>query len=297
MTETWKWADYIAASNVLIATVAAALALAAPYLGWRLARRSQLEDQKRQTKLNIFGLLVENRNLFHSRETIRALNAIDVAFHDNEEIRQIWREYHGMISKPAFFDTSIGNELRSQKLIDLQAAIARDLGYSVDRFDIERVYSPDWLVEEQEVAILERQVKLRDLRNATAERGAASGKIGTGPVSAPIPQDVSGRYIMRSVDEHKDTGFVLFELIDGTIRGCDLFGNIYKGVYAVLEGRLRAEAKIISSSEESVTSEYLSRPVNDTPIFMDLPLDFAGGRVHQMIIFGRTIIATFVKLS
>src|SRR5437868_3946497 len=101
--EPIKWTDLIAATNLIVAVVAAVVALLSPSIAWNLTLRSQNQDARRRDKLNIFGASMENRHTFQSREAVRALNLIDVAFHDNPEVRRIWREYHGMISNAAFY--------------------------------------------------------------------------------------------------------------------------------------------------------------------------------------------------
>ena len=222
--ELTKWLE----PSLILATVAAIIALIAPYLGWSLARRSQLADQKRQAKVNIFGALMENRHEMQSRPTIAALNLIDVAFHDEKEVRRIWREYHGMIINPAFFTSDVGQELHRQKLLELQAAMARALGYDVDRFDIERRYSPQWLADEEELRIRERNLRLGALRapGANSSRAAAASEAVTG----------QGVYVLRYSGMSGSAGVGLVSIDDGTITGFDLLGGRYEGRYTSKAG-------------------------------------------------------------
>jgi hypothetical protein len=179
--------ELISLINVLVATLAVVVAALAPRIAWKLTRQSQLEDQKRQTKLSIFGTLMANRHTAQSREAVAALNMIDVAFHDDQQVRRLWREYHAIISKPPFFDGGIGDELRRQKLLELQTAMARALDYDIDQFDTERMYAPGWLTDEQELAMRERAVRLAALRGPSSPGLPAAG----GPNAA----DINGTYL------------------------------------------------------------------------------------------------------
>jgi hypothetical protein len=179
--EPFKWADLVSLTNLIVAAVAAIIALLSPRIAWQLTRRSQQEDQRRQTKLNIFGMLMQNRHIPQSREAVSGLNLIDVAFHDDGNVRMLWREYHAMISNTGFTQSPVGWELIRQKLTELLAEMAQALNYSVDRFDIERVYYPTWLMEDETLRTRERAVRLAALS------GAPPQPSGTPPQQPPAP--------------------------------------------------------------------------------------------------------------
>jgi len=98
--------------------------------------------------------LIQNRPTIESLEAVRALNLIDVIYHDHKEIRRLWREFYDMLTNPAFFaetNIGLGGQLINQKKASLLTAMARDLEYDIETFDVDRVYAPRWIVEQERI--------------------------------------------------------------------------------------------------------------------------------------------------
>jgi hypothetical protein len=105
--DSQTWTNVIAISNLVIATTAVIVALAAPRIAAHLNADSDLKRQKRAEKLWILGQLMQTRPSSESPEAVRALNLIEVVYHDQPNIRGIWRDYHAMISNSAFFGNNV----------------------------------------------------------------------------------------------------------------------------------------------------------------------------------------------
>jgi hypothetical protein len=103
--DTVKWTEL---ATIAVAVIAALVAAVSPFVSWRLARRGQIDDARRQVKLSVFGGVMQNRHSAESYEVIKALNLVDVAFHDDAAVRRLWREYLEMINSRAFFENNLG---------------------------------------------------------------------------------------------------------------------------------------------------------------------------------------------
>ncbi|MCJ2061867.1 hypothetical protein MKK63_04020 [Methylobacterium sp. J-088] len=297
---SWNWSEYGA---LVQSGIAIALALIAPYFSWKLARRSQADDQKRQTKLSIFSALIENRNIWNSRESVKALNLIDVVFHDSQEIRTIWREYHGMITRSEFNDTPIGRTLRSQKLIELQASIARNLNYNIDQFDIERVYLPTCLDEEQEISIRERGIKLLRIRAESQDQTTIystprKDQATKGDFSPDEIPAIDGAYLLHFTRQDGAAGNALIQLIDSSINGVDILGVKYSGSYTIQGGWIAINAILTVPPRVKTIFDTESSDQTTIPVSFELPLDFSTGqKIHQVVAYGLTLKIKLNKIS
>lgn len=110
-----------------------------------------LQDRKerRAQKLMILGALIGTRHNPVSDETVRALNLIDVVFHDNAKIRQLWREYFDMLSNQGL-ENPAGWAQRQKKNLEMITEMAKALGYkkTITHLDVDRVYYPVGLGEQ-----------------------------------------------------------------------------------------------------------------------------------------------------
>lgn len=176
------WTIIFAALNTVIAVTAVVAALMAPRISARLTATTELRRAKRQEKLWVLTQVMQNRPQTESLESIRALNLIDVIYHDHKEIRRLWRELYDMLTNPAFFgETNVGlaGQLISQKKSALLVAMARDLEYDIETFDVDRIYAPRWLVEQERITLADRKSKL-----PIADYFLATGQLpGAGPAA------------------------------------------------------------------------------------------------------------------
>lgn len=98
-----------------------------PVLAVVITQRLQNRAKKREDKLNIFKTLMANRHYgWVNRDSVYALNIIDIVFSDSKEVREKWALYHEYMSRPS---ESISMNTANIKSTELLEAIAGDLGY------------------------------------------------------------------------------------------------------------------------------------------------------------------------
>jgi Family of unknown function (DUF6680) len=104
-----------------------------------------LQDRKerRQHQFQILGTLIATRAEPLSPEAVRALNVIDLVFHDKDSVRRLWREYFDMLNNQGLNNPQ-GFAQRSKKNLELITEMAKSLGYgrAISHLDVDRVYYP-----------------------------------------------------------------------------------------------------------------------------------------------------------
>lgn len=98
-----------------------------PILAVAITQRLQNRAKKREDKLNIFKTLMANRHYgWVNRDSVYALNIIDIVFSDSTNVREKWALYHDYMNRPS---ESISMNTSNIKSTELLEAIADDLGY------------------------------------------------------------------------------------------------------------------------------------------------------------------------
>lgn len=293
-----NWTDLAALAAVLVALIA-------PVLGWMLARKGQRDDARRQLKLNVFGGVMENRHSTESVEAIRALNLVDVAFHDSPEVRRLWREYFEMISNKAFFQDALGKQLRDQKIQELLTEMARNLEFGIDRFDVARIYVPQWLVEQEALNARERQHRIAALLQGQREPPSTQPAVTPSnlppQLTPPAPSSVEAAqspaiYLVRYVGAQSQ-GVATLVIGNGLISGSDVVGGRYEGSYQMVGERLSGMATLsVPGGTTLATGATVDRPSN-IPITIDLPSKFADGHPHTIKVADQPVQVTFERIQ
>lgn len=101
--------------------------------------RKERRDQKRW----ILATLVATRHTPVTDEVVRALNMIDVVFHDSPAVRRLWREYFDMLCNPSLNNPQ-GVQQRQVKNLEMITEMAKEVGYgkTITHLDVDRVYYP-----------------------------------------------------------------------------------------------------------------------------------------------------------
>lgn len=125
--------------------------------------------EKRQQKRYIFASLMSTRHRVISDEIVRALNMIDVVFHDNKKVRQLWHEYYDMLHNTGL-NNPVGWKQWNTKKVELITEIAKVVGYAkeITHIDADRVYMPAGLSED---ALRAREIAGEQLRILREKRG------------------------------------------------------------------------------------------------------------------------------
>ena len=149
----------IAGCSTMAAIFAAYATWQAPHSAAKIAEQmrkgSEESSERRRNKLHVFAKLMQERASLSSIEGVRALNLIDVIFHDSREVREAWAELF------LTFDgiKAIPSHVQEERLRKLLLAMASDLnlGSELRSDDLGRVYYPNALAETEYVQQLERR--------------------------------------------------------------------------------------------------------------------------------------------
>ena len=111
----------------------------------------QSRKEKRDAKRWIVQTLMATRHSRLTDEAVRALNLIDLVFHDAPTVRRLWHEYFEMLCNEGLNNLQGGNT-RSKKSLEMLTEMARVVGYgsSVTHLDVDRVYFPQALGDQEQ---------------------------------------------------------------------------------------------------------------------------------------------------
>ena len=110
----------------------------------------QYRREKLLQKRFLFTSLMATRHHIYSEEMVRALNMIDVVFHDNKRVRRLWKEYLEMLNNQGL-NNEQGYKQRDKKRLELIQEIAKAVGYGkeISHLDVDNFYLPVGLAEER----------------------------------------------------------------------------------------------------------------------------------------------------
>ena len=114
--------------------------------------------------MHVFATLMQERASIASKQSVQALNILDVVFADSPRVREAWADLFNLFETAA--GTGIHHQLQTDKLSTLLREMAADLGLSkkLAKPDFARTYFPDALAKQAEVAFLQTKIELRRLR-------------------------------------------------------------------------------------------------------------------------------------
>ena len=109
----------------------------------------QHRKERRDSKRWILSTLLATRHSPILDETVRALNLIDLVFHDSSKVRSLWHEYFQMLNNEGLNNPN-GWSQRQKKNLEMITEMARALGYGreISHLDVDRVYYPVGLGEQ-----------------------------------------------------------------------------------------------------------------------------------------------------
>lgn len=117
--------------------------LLSPIVAVLVSMYIQHRKERRDAKRWIVTTLFATRHSQVNDETVRALNLIDIVFHDSPSVRQLWHEYLDMQCNEGLSNPQ-GYSQRQKKNLEMITEMARVLGYGreITHLDVDRVYSP-----------------------------------------------------------------------------------------------------------------------------------------------------------
>jgi hypothetical protein len=124
----------------------------------------QGRKEKRDRKERLFTQLMAHRKSFPpSTEFVNALNLIDIIFADTVSVTKLWHEYYTLLGSAK---TEHEYRDRDHKYLELLSEMARSLGYKrLQQTDIDKFYTPQAHVDQNEMAFHTQQEWLRVLKN------------------------------------------------------------------------------------------------------------------------------------
>lgn len=124
--------------------------LLSPVIAVLITLWHQGRKEKRDAKRWILQTLIATRHSPITDETVRALNLIDVVFHNAPTVRRLWHEYYDMLGNQGLHNPS-GWTTRQKKNLEMLTEMAKVLGYgrAVTHLDVDRVYYPQGLGDQQ----------------------------------------------------------------------------------------------------------------------------------------------------
>jgi hypothetical protein len=126
--------------------------LLSPLIAVRVSMWLQKRGDDLRQKRAIFAALMATRHRFLSDEAVKALNVIDVVFHDNARVRELWKEYMEMVNNQGL-NNDQGNAQRGKKNLEMVQAMAEVVGFGkITHLDVDRFYLPVGLAEERKRA-------------------------------------------------------------------------------------------------------------------------------------------------
>lgn len=132
--------------HIFILVVTALAVYLGPIRAVKIARQEEEKAARIRQKSEIFASLMKTRRFQLDSEHVAALNLIQVFFSDEPSVLASYKAYIRLLyrrSIPGVVDESLWKE-RDDAFIDLVFEIARALGYSQDKKEIEELaYSPE----------------------------------------------------------------------------------------------------------------------------------------------------------
>lgn len=133
--------------------------LAGPIAAVLVTRWGDDRREKRRRKHDVLTTLMRTRPARLSYEHVGALNLIQLEFHDSPTVQSAYGRYIEILYQDAPKESDASKrfgEERSDRFIELLHQIARDMGYSFDKKDLEKLsYGPQgWENDESAIRMM-----------------------------------------------------------------------------------------------------------------------------------------------
>lgn len=130
-----------------------------PLIAVQVSAWIQRATEKRNRKLWVLSTLLATRHSIFADERLRAINSVEFYFHDDPQVRHLFREYMTMLGNEGL-DNPQGYAERDRKLFELINEMAQSLGFgkTFTALDYQRGYAPRYLVQG-----IEQSKKVQDL--------------------------------------------------------------------------------------------------------------------------------------
>ena len=114
-----------------------------------------IQDKKeaKRAKRAILETMISTRHNLINEQTVRVINMIDIIYADDDDVRRLWNEYFVMLNNEGLNNEN-GYKLRNGKNMELIQAMATavGIGAKINLLDLSRIYCPQGLVNQNELA-------------------------------------------------------------------------------------------------------------------------------------------------
>jgi hypothetical protein len=140
----------------------------APLFALQISAYLADRKEKRKQKFEVFQTLMQWRRTPYQERPVQALNVIDVVFHNVKPVRDAWARLYASYLDPSL-STNEGPRIRQDRLNDLLAAMADDLGYGrqFSPSDYDRIYNPEILSRHYAVQMAQTNMAYEALQQST----------------------------------------------------------------------------------------------------------------------------------
>lgn len=157
------WPFDASATAAAFSAIATAIAAFAAWIGPRSAaklaevmrQKSEVANERRRMKLWVFTTLIQERAAYYSSEGVKAFNLIDVVYNESRTVRDAWADFHSAMDT----NNNVPDHAKQEKFRFLLSRMAVEIGLAdqLRADDLNRVYYPNALAEEEHVRSLERK--------------------------------------------------------------------------------------------------------------------------------------------
>lgn len=165
---------------------------------------------EKAAKLDVFETVVSYRYYISEEENVKALNSIDVIFHNDTKVRQAWKAYMDEADKVPF-----NPQVLNDKYIKLLEEMAIVCGYkNIQWDDLKRYYYPAGLSERKM-----NDENLKKLQIIAAEKTATEN---ASQQNTPQSEQFTNQMMFQLMQEISDNPDILRNLLEAiTKMKCD----------------------------------------------------------------------------
>lgn len=147
--------------------------IVAPIVAVVVGQWLQDRASNRADKMKVFKTLMTDRNYIWSKESVDALNSIDIIFSDDLPVREQWKRYFERLrTQPCTTADRVRLETEKTKLLE---AIANSLGYKdkITWETIQNPYMPQWMTDSiaNQQRYMSEQMSLVSMMNQMIKSG------------------------------------------------------------------------------------------------------------------------------
>lgn len=152
-------------SPVLAVLINIAGMIIIPLLLFWITNKAQAKEQRRKDKMQIFTVLMTNRELGWSIDTVHALNMLDIVFSNDKKVRMAWCAYYKALCNQSGDSACIDTQRKAYKA--LLKEMAASLGYQENILweAVDKPYIPQGMMDafQQQQHFQSGKVQLMDM--------------------------------------------------------------------------------------------------------------------------------------